>query len=1732
MLTVAQAGASPAVFTDDNFTSPSISWEGVKPTTDGIKLEVPPDCWAQTTRADFEQWMMAEDVATVEPGSVRLTATGDNWTARSSAPVRGGYGEAIVGAGEYIYLIEQHSASESAHLYRYDPENNNWSDNLATPSNAFKNGTALAWDNGNCIYALLGGSYTDKDATGRHYFYRYDIVDDSWQELEDTSSVNPHGQGAGDAMEWVHGGVMGSDGTFIYAIIGSSIHKPAKLGRYNIANNSWEVKRDPPAGVDDGCSLVWTGGKYLYALRGEYYESSPLHDFWRYDLRNDSWAWLAPIPSEPGGVGDGGSLVWSSGDYIYALSGGAYDENFRRNFYRYSISANSWERLADLPAGVGNYNGNRLAFVGDNLYCWRGTFDDDEGAGSGFWKYTKPSFHSAGTFESAVFDAGAIAHWENIWWEATVPNDTSLQIYVRTGNALGGSPSPPEWSNWVAVTNGTDPTTASTQYIQYKAELFTSDNSKAPLIHELWIYYRAPILRGDWQQSLWAQPTFPAQQSGKWASSYDNFYRSENLDFTQADEVKLTLEDGGYYGCEAVNTSRTSIWRMDEVGIYTSIRFTARATNNVSSIRVYVQENGGIPSYNFGIQADDSGLPSGTYLDKVRVDNTAITGTGWVVVDMPNSPRVIKNEVYHIVIEPDPDQPPSATSYIGIACSSPLHQKYPLTNEDDNAADTLYSRDGGANWSVRGKQPIYVLEFTDGTYEGNAFVSGSDLGIYGTTGVHSARGVRFTPRENVRVSGVEFFINRSGTPADSLYFSLEENDTGTIVEDGVLVEPIVPTGWAWHGMSFSEPRTLEAGKTYRLYMRSPGSTSSAYYRWCAPTTTSEDPYASLTYDGANTVYIDTYGVWSVDNTRDGGFRLVRAGSYRGSGYLESSVHDAGQIVKWGTLNWSARTPSSADRKRTPNAEPVTLIDHSLRVGSTVSSYRDVWHRDGICENLSEASVAYFYESSDDESSTTSADFQDKVTLSFKPDQADNYLVIASALVKVSNTEDEVNVRLLVDDVEYAAENFVASGAGSANYYPFAAHKIFYFDDSIHILRLQYNIERIAGTGYIKNARIFAIRVSDNTKADNSEDESQTNATFYQNKAVLSFTPASTENYLVLASAEVSGNSTGYSTCARLTHDGASQGEMLREPSSASAHWYTFALARRLELSGGIHEENLQYRAESEVEGREAKIRRARVAAVWLRDLGTFFTDNENEAGGMTSSTTYENVLRLHIPPTAAGRYLIIASAIFGQSDTSLYTTVDLDIDGADNTTASYRPKDATDDVPYFTIMVKELSAGPHEVTMKYTTSGASGTARIKNARIIIVELSPDYRLNWEHSISGVEDSWDNYELKVYGSSGDDENFGIYLWRSSDNTWELIDNFPTNDGWCAHSIDNISDYMIGDNLVVRSFENTADNIQTTIYIDYIALEAKKPYFTAVCVWTRSSSDGSSWSGWVEAGKGNDLPWESRYLQYRVEFSSSSDEATPMFTDLCVGYSYITWPFGTFTSQPLELGYVENWGELSWEVTLLENTPISFATRSSENGEVWSEWSETSSGIQSPIYGRRFLQVRITLQGIGTISPTLHSYIIAYEPDRTSPSISIDEPRQNFSTTGNSIELKGRIDDANPVSLWVDGLLVLQASGEFSARVGLTPGLNIIHLAATDAAGNSCELTFIGTRTASDPPAQRAGGEVEQMALMVAVGAVVVVTAGAGLTLLRRRSRVRRAKRASGTKRRWTKNWYNF
>ncbi|MBU1674280.1 fibronectin type III domain-containing protein [bacterium] len=91
-------------------------------------------------------------------------------------------------------------------------------------------------------------------------------------------------------------------------------------------------------------------------------------------------------------------------------------------------------------------------------------------------------FSAAGSFESHVHGTGATSFWEAANWTADVPDGTTLELYVRTGDTLvpdGG------WTPFTLLPASGAAIAINSQFIQYRADLSTSDVGLTPALEDI-----------------------------------------------------------------------------------------------------------------------------------------------------------------------------------------------------------------------------------------------------------------------------------------------------------------------------------------------------------------------------------------------------------------------------------------------------------------------------------------------------------------------------------------------------------------------------------------------------------------------------------------------------------------------------------------------------------------------------------------------------------------------------------------------------------------------------------------------------------------------------------------------------------------------------------------------------------------------------------------------------------------------------------------------------------------------------------------------------------------------------------------------------------------------------------------------------------------------------------------------------------------------------------------------
>jgi hypothetical protein len=106
--------------------------------------------------------------------------------------------------------------------------------------------------------------------------------------------------------------------------------------------------------------------------------------------------------------------------------------------------------------------------------------------------------HAAkGTFYSDIKDTQTLSQWGQISWKASVPAETSLRLFARSGNTRTPDAT---WSAWADA--GTDPGGKSMQlpkarFVQWRADFITTNTKASPVLREVKLAYLQQNIRPE-----------------------------------------------------------------------------------------------------------------------------------------------------------------------------------------------------------------------------------------------------------------------------------------------------------------------------------------------------------------------------------------------------------------------------------------------------------------------------------------------------------------------------------------------------------------------------------------------------------------------------------------------------------------------------------------------------------------------------------------------------------------------------------------------------------------------------------------------------------------------------------------------------------------------------------------------------------------------------------------------------------------------------------------------------------------------------------------------------------------------------------------------------------------------------------------------------------------------------------------------------------------------------------
>lgn len=382
-------------------------------------------------------------------------------------------------------------------LLYYYPATNTWSQPLqGPPGNGANLGQSVTTD-GTDIYFCRG--------QGTNVCYKFIVATNTWTALP----VMP-------AAVWYSAIVY--NGGYLYVTNGNGNN----FYRLNVGTGVWASLTAPPAAFQEGSSLVASDSSSLFGLRGAggnqlykwdgaiwttktafpdvVYRGSGMIKagaflyalggynrgrFYKYDETNGALGAWSELASIPVGVYAGGDLIYNGGDYMYAQVGGENDM-WGRQMYRYSISQNKWDRMADTPQMMRNSSG--MVYLNNSIYSY-------QGYGFGMYRYTPPTgtrtytkYNNtnsviSGYWYSPVYDLKGIQTWSSFSKSDSTPGTTQVNYYSRSSDNQN------VWDSWVLVTGG-NVQSQPRRYTQFKVELDgAGDGSETPSIDSFTFAY-------------------------------------------------------------------------------------------------------------------------------------------------------------------------------------------------------------------------------------------------------------------------------------------------------------------------------------------------------------------------------------------------------------------------------------------------------------------------------------------------------------------------------------------------------------------------------------------------------------------------------------------------------------------------------------------------------------------------------------------------------------------------------------------------------------------------------------------------------------------------------------------------------------------------------------------------------------------------------------------------------------------------------------------------------------------------------------------------------------------------------------------------------------------------------------------------------------------------------------------------------------------------------------------
>ena len=354
-----------------------------------------------------------------------------------------------------------------------------------------------------------------------------------------------------------------------------------------------------------------------------------------------------------------------------------------------------------------------------------------------------------------------------------------------------------------------------------------------------------------------------------------------------------------------------------------------------------------------------------------------------------------------------------------------------------------------------------------------------------------------------------------------------------------------------------------------------------------------------------------------------------------------------------------------------------------------------------------------------ESNTTSTTYVNKTFLTLNVTNASTFLFLASAELRSDSTAQSIRVRMLIDDVDQGNASYRPDSSDS--YETWISHKTANLSTGIHTAAIQFATS--GATTFIRNARLTAIALNESFSNETNASRAMVAGTSFRTEQVLTFTPSSAGEYLIIATAE-DGPYGGNNHLAHMnaTLDGTTLDLVTHQSKGAAMQKWFGAHTTANFTTVAPHTVAIGARANT---GDAAQIQRTRITAIRLRGFADQILANESATERNTSSTTFAEAVSFAFNLGTLADFLFIATADISNAQAIASDNVEakLQIDGVDYGLESYEPVGSSDFVTFATTQNVSLSAGAHNASFQFR-SISGGTVFMRNVHLSAFSVIP------------------------------------------------------------------------------------------------------------------------------------------------------------------------------------------------------------------------------------------------------------------------------------------------------------------------------------------------------------------------------------------------------------------------